>query len=317
MDTVKRQRIAIIGTGAVAGYYGYRLIQAGHELVFVGRSELELLRTQGFVLDIQGEGVQRTSGLQVVDSPAALPECDWILVTCKTTGNAQVAQQLLQLPGQHKLVLMQNGLANEEAMRAWLPERFSLFAGLCFIYSQRTAPGHILHLGGGMLNLGWHSGLKDSSAGQAAAQALVELFNSAGVESQQVQLPLARWQKLVWNVAYNGLSVVLNATTSQLMDHPASLSLVESLMQEVVSAAAACGVELSPKLMPALLHNTQKMSHYYPSMYHDFTAGRPMELEAIYRAPLAAAEQVGHSMPHTLMLLRQLEFLQELKTKAG
>lgn len=310
MNTVARQRFGILGTGAVACYYGYQLLQAGHEVYFVGRSHLDELRKQGLVLDIFGQGTQQVTDLQLVASLAELPACDWLLVTSKTTANTQVAEQLLQLPGRQQLVLMQNGLGNEDAMRASLPQRFSLFAGLCFIYSQRIAPGRVVHLGGGSANVGWHSGEEGEVAGVAAAQTLAELFNAAGIESRQVQLPWARWQKLVWNVPYNGLSAVLNATTSQLMDNSSSRALVEALMQEVVTAAAACGVELSPRLVSAMLSNTQAMSDYYPSMYHDFVAARPMELEAIYRAPLAAAEQAGYVMPLTRMLLQQLEFLQ-------
>lgn len=315
MNTVKQQRFAIVGTGAVAGYYGYRLIRAGHDVHFVGRSHLDVLREQGLCLDILGEGVQRVAGLQVVDDVTELPACDWVLVTTKTTGNAEVAEQLLRLQGRQKVLLMQNGFGNEDFMRSLLPERFSLFAGLCFIYSQRTAPGQVLHLGGGSTNVGWHSGEEGEAQGLAAAQALSELFNAAGIESQQVQLPEARWQKLIWNIPYNGLSVVLNATTSMLMDNDSSLALVKSLMDEVVTAAAACGVELSPRLAPAILRNTAKMRDYHPSMYHDFVAGRPMELEVIYRAPLAAAASAGQDMPQTRMLLQQLEFMQAVKSQ--
>lgn len=316
MTTNNKQRFAIIGTGAVAIYYGYRLIQAGHDVHFLARSHQQLLRTQGLQLDILGEGVCRAEGIQVYGELAGMPPCDWVLVTTKTTANAEVGQLLQSLSGAQKVVLMQNGLGNEDGMRALLPECVDLFAGLCFIYSQRTAPGQIVHLGGGSTHIGWHSGALGEQQGPAQARALSELFNAAGIASEPVQLPEARWRKLIWNIPYNGLSVVLNATTSDLMDDPAGLALVESLMDETLAGAAACGVELSAGLAAAIRRNTVKMQNYYPSMYHDFMAGRPMELDAIYRAPLAAAATMGHDMPQTRMLLQQLEFLQAARAVA-
>lgn len=310
MSNIQPQRFAIMGTGAIGSYYGFRLLQAGHQVHFVARSDTQVLTEQGLCLDSLGQERQCLTGLNVHDSVSSLPSCDWVLVTTKTTADAEVAKQLAQLAGEQRLVLMQNGLGNEERMRQWLEPRFNLFAGLCFIYAQRLAGGHVQHSGGGSIQLGWHSGVAGQDAGQAAVDSLVELLNAAGVEAHSTSLPEARWQKLLWNTAYNGPSVVLNASTSALMEHSAGLALVQQLMQETQAAAAACGVALSERLIPAMLKHTAQMQDYYPSMYHDYQAGRPMELEAIYRAPLLAAKTAGYDMAATRLLLQQLEFKQ-------
>ena len=93
------------------------------------------------------------------------------------------------------------------------------------------------------------------------------------------------------------------------MDEPHSRELVIDLMQEVVAGAAACGYNLPDSLVQGMLKFTETMPAYLPSMYHDFTGQRPMELEAIYQAPLEAAHAAGCVMPKTQMLLQTLKYL--------
>lgn len=310
MKNTSKPRIGIIGTGAIAGFYGLMLQRSGLDVRFLVRTGLEQLRRDGIRVHSESLGDMQCQ-VQVCDKVEELESCDWILVSTKTTANAEVAGLLNRLPDPAvKVVLMQNGFANEDGLRPLLPERMSLFAGLCFVQVRRTAPGQIRHQGGGAINIGYHSGATSPEQGVAQAAELVQLFNVAGVKSQLVAAELARWQKLVWNVPYNGLSVVLDASTGRMMENPSCHVLITELMQEVVDAAAACGCPLSDKLVPALLESTRQMGDYFPSMYGDFADGKPLELEAIYRAPLAAAERAGHAMPKIRMLLQMLEYIE-------
>lgn len=306
----ERVRIGILGTGAIGGFYGLMLVRQGLNVRFLARTDYQQLNDNGLQVHSEELG-DLQQAVKVCHTIEELADCQWILVTAKTTANADIARLLSRLPNSTaNVVLMQNGFGNEAAMRPLIPASMRLFAGLCFIYARRTAPGVIRHQGGGMLNIAYHSGMQDEEAGQAVAQELVDLFGQAGIRSQQVDLLQARWQKLVWNVPYNGLSVVLDSTTSALMDHPATHALIVDLMQEVIAAAAAHGCSLSDKLVPAMLRNTAAMANYYPSMHADYAEGRKMELAAIYRAPLQEAERLGCSMPATRMLLQQLEFIE-------
>ena len=145
----------------------------------------------------------------------------------------------------------------------------------------------IEHQSLGAVNLGYHSG---PAGDDAARQALVEegagLFRAAGLDSTGMpDLEQARWQKLVWNVPYNGLSVLLDAGTTALMRNADSRELIQAIMQEVVEGALACGHSLPEGFAGKLLAATDRMPDYLPSMYHDFAQRRPLELEAIYAAP--------------------------------
>ena len=118
----------------------------------------------------------------------------------------------------------------------------------------------------------------------------------------------ARWQKLVWNVPYNGLSVLLGASTTPLMADADSRELIKALMAEVVQGAIACGHDIPAGYAEHLFMVTEKMPDYWPSMYHDFLHKRPLELAAIYARPLAAAKAAGCEMPLIEALYRSLGF---------
>lgn len=313
MQESRRPRIGIVGTGAIGGFYGLMLARAGHDVHFLLRSEYMAVVEQGLRLNSAVHGKLQLQPVQAWNRAEDMPPCDWLLVGVKTNSNAELAPLLARLaaPGA-KVVLLQNGLSVEEQLRPLLPESLHLLGGLCFICTHRSAPGVIEHQALGAINLGYHSGPCGSQqeVGRGLVEEGVALFRSAGVDSTAMpDLAQARWQKLVWNVPYNGLSVLLDAGTSKLMASADSRSLIGDLMQEVVQGAAACGHALPQDYPQQLLAATERMPDYLPSMYHDFAHKRPLELEAIYKAPLAAAAAAGCELPKMRMLLQTLRFL--------
>jgi len=308
---MQRLRIGIIGTGAIGGFYGLMLAKAGHDVHFLLRSEYQAVVANGLRLNSAVYGQLHLQPVQAWGDPAEMPPCDWLLVGAKTTSNAQLAPVLTRLsrPGA-RVVLLQNGLAVEEQLRPLLPDNLHLLGGLCFICTHRAAPGVIEHQALGAVNLGYHSGPARAGESLAIVEEGAELFRSAGLESvAMADLQQARWQKLVWNVPYNGLSVLLGAGTTRLMANADSRALILELMREVVQGAAACGQVLPEGYPEKLLATTERMPDYLPSMYHDFQHKRPLELQAIYAAPLAAAAAAGCELPKMRMLHQTLRFL--------
>ena len=308
---MQRLRIGIVGTGAIGGFYGLMLAKAGHDVHFLLRSEYQAVVASGLRLNSAVHGQLHLQPVQAWGDPAEMPPCDWLLVGAKTTSNAQLAPVITRLsrPGT-RVVLLQNGLAVEEQLRPLLPDNLHLLGGLCFICAHRAAPGVIEHQAWGAVNLGYHSGPARAGESLAIVEEGAELFRSAGLESvAMADLQQARWQKLVWNVPYNGLSVLLGAGTTRLMSNADSRALILELMREVVQGAAACGQVLPEGYPEKLLATTERMPDYLPSMYHDFQHKRPLELQAIYAAPLAAAAAAGCELPKMRMLHQALRFL--------
>jgi len=203
------------------------------------------------------------------------------------------------------VLVMQNGLGIE-AQVAEIVGAPPVMGGLCFLCSNKVGPGHIRHLDYGHVGLGKFATRGISERMRAIAGDL----NRAGIRTQlHEDLAVVRWQKLVWNIPYNGLSVVLNATTSELMAHPHTRQLVEHLMREVVADARACGVAINDDIVETMLAYTDKMTPYRTSMKIDYDGRHPMEVEAIFGNPLRAAQTAGASSSLLEELYRQLKFL--------
>lgn len=309
--TTKRPRIGVIGTGAIGGFYGGMLAQAGHDVHFLLRSEYDEVAANGLRIESAVTGTHVLNPVQAYRDVADMPPCDWLLVCAKTTSNAALAPVIAQAAGPGAtVVLLQNGYGVEDSLRPLLPEKLSLLGGLCFICVHRGASGVVVHEALGGINFAFHSGPRPEEASLLVNE-VTALFKEAGVDATSLpNLDQARWQKLVWNAPFNGLAVLLDSGTEGLLGHPESRALVRAIMDETLGAAAACGHALPAELPERMLMGTARMPNYLPSMYHDYRRKRPMELDALYAAPLAAAEAAGFAMPRTAMLLQALRFLE-------
>jgi 2-dehydropantoate 2-reductase len=314
----RRRSYAIIGTGALGGYYGARLAAAGADVHFAVRSDFEHLRRAGLWVE-SPQGELRIEPIQVYRDAASMPPCDRVIVALKTTENHQLGAIL---PGRVAaggcVVVLQNGLGVEADCRRVLPD-IPILGGCCFLCSNKVGPGHIQHLDYGRIELGVYQAheLPPAGIGPLLTEVTSE-FQQAGIETEAVpDLWLARWRKLMWNIPFNGLSVVLNASTAQLIKQADSRRLCQALMEEVRQGAAACDRTLPPETTQLMLERTERMVPYDSSMRLDYLNRRPMELAAIFAAPLRMAQAAGRELPKVEMLHQQLSFLEAIQTGAG
>jgi len=306
---VSKRRYAVVGTGAIGGLYGARLASVGFDVAFLGRSDVESLRRDGlFVATPTGDLV--LDAVTAEGDPKRIGPVDVVLVTIKTTGQAALTELLPPLvrPGTI-VVLMQNGFGLEADIAALLPDAVVL-GGMCFVCATRTAPGRIDHLDYGAVTLGQHTAHGGPSGITASMAAVAEDLSSAGVRvATRDDLLAARWQKLVWNMPFNGLSVVLDAGTDEMIGDARARRLVRALMEEVAAAADAHGHGVGDGFVDKMIADTEAMTPYAPSMKLDFDAGRPLESAAIYDTPLAVAASLGVATPRLSMLADQLHLL--------
>lgn len=311
------RRYAVIGTGAIGGLYGARLVAAGFDVAFVGRSDVDTLRRDGLA-------VSTPTGDLVVDAvvaetdPAKIGPVDVVLVTIKTTGQAALADLLPPLVRPGTIVVsMQNGFGLEADVARLVPQAIVL-GGMCFVCATRTAPGHIEHLDYGAVTLGHHTADGSPSGATDAVAAVKNDFERASISvSGRDDLLAARWQKLVWNVPFNGLSVVLDAGTDEMVADPRLRVLVRSIMDEVAAVSRAHGHAVADGFVDRMIADTEAMTPYAPSMKLDHDALRPLELAAIYDAPLAVAASFGVATPRWSTLADQLHFLDARNRRSG
>ncbi|MEO1132034.1 MAG: putative 2-dehydropantoate 2-reductase [Cyanobacteria bacterium J06639_1] len=306
---------AIIGTGALGGYYGARLQQAGCAVHFLLRSDYERVRDRGLKVESVAGDIDLPE-VNAYNRASDMPPCDVAIVALKTTQNHLLPELLMPVVRPGTVVLtLQNGLGAEVDVASALGERVEsdrvpIVGGLCFICSNKVAPGHIRHLDYGRILLAaYAAGYEPQGITPAIAQLAAD-FKLANIPYQfSRNLLMARWQKLVWNVPFNSLSVILDALTSEMMTCAATRSLSETLMHEVVAAAAAYDVRIPEDFVQKMLDNTAEMKPYKTSMKLDFDAGRPLEVEAIVGNPVRAAREAGVQVPQMEMLYSQLQFL--------
>ena len=304
------RRYAIIGTGGLGGFYGGRLVRAGCDVHFLLHGDYECVRDHGLRIDsVEGDFV--LPRVCAYGRAHDMPRCDVVAVALKTTANDLLGELLPPVIADDGVVLvLQNGLGIEEQVAGIVgPDR--VMGGLCFLCASKVGPGHIRHLDYGYITLAEYDSRHRPKGITERMRAIGGDFQAAGIRINYAEdLVLARWKKLVWNIPFNGLSVVLDATTDRIMANEHSRTLAEGLMREVAAAAgAAAGREVPEAFIRSQLDDTAQMAPYSPSMLLDCRAGRPMEIEAIFGAPLRTAAAAGCPSPQIETMYRLLKFM--------
>jgi 2-dehydropantoate 2-reductase len=304
-----QQSYAIVGTGAVGGFYGARLQRAGLDVHFLLHSDYEEVRKSGLIVESK-DGNFTLPHVNAYQDVHKMPRCDVVIVSLKTTQNHLLPQLLPPLLKKYGVVLiLQNGLALEEKVADIVGEQ-RVMGGLCFLCSNKVGPGHIRHLDYGPIALGEYTANYRPGGITERLRQIAADFERAEISIHPTaDLLLARWRKLVWNIPFNGLSVLLDATTNEMMANAEIRTLVEQLMLEVVAGAKSCNRLIPNSFIEKMLNNTAKMKPYKTSMKLDYEAGRPLEIEAIFANPLRTATRAGLKWPLIRMLYQQIKFL--------
>ena len=295
--------IAIGGSGALGLYYGARFAAAGRDVRFLMRSDLAAVRAHG-VRTVEKGAVRTLSPVAAFGTTAEIGPVDLVLVTLKATANRELAGLLPPLLREGTLVVtLQNGLGNEESLASTVGAG-RVLGGLCYIAASRTAPGEVTCNYPGTVVVGEMTGPALARTRDVAA-----LFTQAGVRcTAEDSLAGARWHKLVWNVAFNGLAVVAGGlTTDRILASPGLTARARVLMAEVAAAARALGHDISEPFVRAQIDRTPALGAYQPSTLIDFLAGREIELEAIWGEPLRRGQAAGVAMPELGRLYDELK----------
>ncbi len=259
-----RRRYAIIGSGALGGFYGARLQRAGLEVHFLLHRDYESVRQHGLLVESVA-GDFRLPQVHAYQTVQEMPACDVVILALKTLQNHLLPDLLPPLMKSSGVVLvLQNGLGIEPEVAAVVGQD-RVMGGLCFLCSNKIGAGHIRHLDYGQITLGDYANGYQPCGFTARMQQVAADFQQAGIVIEQSgDLFLARWKKLVWNIPFNGLSVVLNATTAEMMANEMTYALAQSLMQEVLKGAAACmqrvdlpNRQISPDFVKTMLDYTR------------------------------------------------------------
>ena len=311
---MKNFRIAVVGSGAIGSYYGGKLAAGGSDVHFLMRGDLTEIRRDGLRIGGKDEDVH-VAKVNCYNSTKEIGACDLVLVAVKATSNADLVDLVPPLLHERTMLLtLQNGLGNEE----FLAKNFGaerVLGGLCFICLNRSSRTTIERYDYGHIVLGEY-GRKS----QERTHELAERFKSSSVScSVTDDLALERWRKLVWNIPFNGLSILAGGidTAALLADESLRRSVV-AVMNEVIAAANKCGHRLENTAATKQIERTETMDAYKPSTLQDFEAGKPLEIEAIWGEPLRRALAAHAPAPRLEIiysLLKSLDSVRQRGTK--
>ncbi|MDB5299695.1 MAG: 2-dehydropantoate 2-reductase [Phycisphaerales bacterium] len=286
--------ICIIGAGAVGGYYGARLAQHGNDVHFLLRSDFDAVRRNGWkVKSCDGDFTLAAGESHIYGDPRKMPKADLVIVTLKTTANDQFEPLIRPLVKEDTAILtLQNGLGSEERL-AELFGKQHILGGMAFTCINRLGPGVIHHMAEGWVRIGEFGGGPSPRASRIAG-----LFTASRIECKVLDnLRRGRWEKLSWNIPFNGLGAVMDLTTDRLIGTEEGVAMVLAIIGEVAEAARLLGAAIPEDLPRRHIEKTRLMGAYQTSMQIDRREGRLMEVEAILGEPLRQGMAAGAKMP--------------------
>jgi 2-dehydropantoate 2-reductase len=198
--------------------------------------------------------------------------------------------------------------------------------GLCFVCLNRVAPGVIHHIDHGMIIMGEFQRWPEPRTHDLAGA-----FRHAGIPCKvSANLAQTHWEKLVWNIPFNGLGVASAAgydavisgaaelfrarlgeclTTDRLLAEPRWEQLARELMLEVIATARALGFSVEDSIADKQIERTRTMGAYQASTLIDYRRGQALELESLFLEPLRQARKAGVATPRLAALCRVLEVM--------
>jgi 2-dehydropantoate 2-reductase len=285
-------RIAVIGAGAVGGYFGGLLARAGAPVVFVGRAGFaEAVKKNGLFLDTLS--FQESVRIEASSELSAARGAELVLFCVKTTDTEAVARELAPLLAPEAIVVsMQNGADNAERIRA--ASGIAALPAAVYVAAAVPEPGLVKHVGRGDLVVG----PRDARTEKVAA-----VFERAGVPcriSENIEGEL--WTKLLMNCAGNAISALARVTYGTIAADEDARTLVAAVVREVLGVARAAGVQVpgmeTPEAVIATaLKLSAQMSHATSSTAQDLERGKRTEIASLNGYVARRGAELGVAAP--------------------
>jgi len=296
-------KIAVVGAGAVGGYFGGLLARAGAPVVMIGRATfVEAVKKGGLFLDTLQ--FQESVRVEAATELSAVRGAEIVLFCVKTTDNAETARAMAPLLAPTALMLsMQNGVDNVEQIRA--AAAIDALPSVVYVAASVPEPGRVKHVGRGDLVVGPES---DRTKRVAA------LFTRAQVPcriSENIEGEL--WTKLIWNCALNAVSALGRAKYGQIASSSDAWKVVETAVYEVLAVAKAAGVHPpgleDPKVaLAGALKIATQMAEALSSTGQDLNRGKRTEIDSLNGYISRRGAELGVPTPvnHALFALVKL-----------
>jgi 2-dehydropantoate 2-reductase len=298
-------RIAVFGAGGVGGYFGGRLAQAGHSVVFIARgAHLEAIRRDGLQVEsLAGDFLVRPA--EATDAPGSVGPVDAILICVKAWQVPEAARALRPMLGPSTFVVpLENGVEAADQVAAVVgAER--VLGGLCKIMSFLAAPGRIRHAG---VEPRIEFGERGVGRGERVASLRKAFEGAVGVSvGVPNDIEAAVWEKFLFIAPFSGVGAVTRAAAGVLRSIPETREMLRAAMQEVSELARAKGVAIRADAVARTLGFVDALpKEATSSMQRDILEGRPSELEFQNGTVVRLGRAAGVPVPVNESIYRSL-----------
>ncbi len=293
------QEIMMVGAGSVGGYFGAHLARNNPHVSFLLRPRTRAAVTKNGLTIRSAIGESFTVHPSSATDPRDLPQPDLIILGVKAYDLPEVMDQLESvLKADTTILTLQNGVTIEDNLKMRFG-RERVVGGVAFIYSKIAKPGVIEHFKKGMVTIGELMGIESPRLLQ-----IKELFKEAGIPCFLTDdIRKAKWEKMCWNCVFNPLTVVLNDHVAKALDAPELQPVIATIVREVAAVAmAAQRVPLDIQMPERVVKWSQELRDIHTSMYDDWQAGRPTEIDELNGYIVKRGKELGVPIPMNEML---------------
>ncbi|RAO73820.1 uncharacterized protein BHQ10_009832 [Talaromyces amestolkiae] len=296
--------VLLYGLGAIGSFYAFILSRNPNvRLSVVARSNYDAVKANGLIMDSQNHGKHTVIPEKVLKTPAEAGQTyDYIVCAHKAIDQDAAVKAIAPAVDEDKstIVIIQNGVGNEEPFRNEWPKA-TIITCVTWTGATQTSPGYVNHTKSEDMQIGlFPSPLSPSSTEQTRLSTFSTLLTTGGTKFTVLEdMPLQRWEKVVWNAAWNSLtSATLLDTHSWLTSSPEAMPMTRRLMSEVIDVGRACGVStLEHSLIDRLIEKILAMPPIGSSMRTDTVAGRPLEVDVILGYPYKKSKELKLNTP--------------------
>lgn len=297
-------KICVFGAGAIGGYMGVKLAQAGADVSLVARGpHLAAMQDKGLTL-IHEDGAPQNVAVNASDSPADLGPQDYVIVTLKAHSVPAVVPHMQPLIDENTTIVSgvngvpwwyfhRIGTDLEGTRLATVDPGNAQWDGFgpdkvlgCVVYpaAEVTEPGTIKHIEGNRFSLGEPDGSKSERA-----VALSKALMAAGLKAPvRPRLRDEIWVKLWGNLSFNPISALTHATLDVLCTDEGTRPVARNMMLEAQTIAEKLGVKF-PIDVDRRIDGGAAVGAHRTSMLQDLDQGRPMEIDAL----LGSVQELG------------------------
>ncbi|MDV2683693.1 2-dehydropantoate 2-reductase [Alkalihalophilus lindianensis] len=286
-------KIAVIGAGAVGGYYGGMLSKAGFDVTFIARGKhLEAMKHSGLhIHSLQDSFIaQRT----FTNDFNQIKEADLLLFTVKSTETKATAEMIHPLLKKGAAILtLQNGVDNEEILINTLGSD-RIVSGSSYLSASVEQPGVIRRHSN--LEKIIFGGLSETSSHHI--ESFVHVLQLAKIDFEvSSSIIEKKWEKLLWNATFNPLTAASLASVGDVLDKESLRRTAEAVLAEVVSVAGGLGIKLNESWVKQIFPLSEVARNHKTSMLQDLEKGKKMEVESICGYIIKKGKQLGIKTP--------------------